>query len=90
MLPNRLLERFFKEQGYLVFSWNWNELKERDVEKLQNAINVQPREARLRIESDQRDLFDLAYDSGILRRILRRASFVSELATRSLLFTHLY
>jgi hypothetical protein len=65
MIPNRLLERLFRQQGYIQFHWNWKGLRERDVEKLQNAINVQPQDSQLRIENELRDLFDLACDKGM-------------------------
>jgi len=95
MLPNRLLERFFKDQGYIVFGWNWKGLKERDVEKLQNAINVQPREARLQIESDLRDLFDLACDLGMASIVeaafaLGKPNFAAEMPTEGLYYKSLW
>ena len=65
MVPNHLLERLFRQQGYIQFHWNWKGLRERDVEKLQNAINVQPHESQLRIENELRDVFDLACDKGM-------------------------
>jgi hypothetical protein len=65
MLPNKLLERLFAERGYIQLRWNWKGLKERDVEKLQYAINMQPAESKALIESDLRELFELACDSGM-------------------------
>ncbi len=65
MLPNKLLERLFAERGYIQLRWNWKGLKERDVEKLQNAIKMQPAASKALIESDLRELFELACDSGM-------------------------
>lgn len=65
MLPNKLLERLFRERGYIQLPWNWKGLKERDVQKLQNAINLQPPESKALIENDLRELYELACDKGL-------------------------
>src|SRR5262245_11347248 len=65
MAPNALLKELFTDMGYAEIDRDWEGLKEREIEPIQKAISEQTREAQDRIESELRELFELACDSGI-------------------------
>ncbi len=65
MAPNVLLKELFAEMDYAQLGRDWEGMGERQIDPVQRAISVQPPEVQARIESEFRDLFDLACDSGI-------------------------
>jgi hypothetical protein len=65
MAPNVLLKELFAEMDYAQLGRDWEGMGERQIDPVQRAISMQPPEVQARIESEFRDLFDLACDSGI-------------------------
>jgi hypothetical protein len=65
MAPNALLMELFTDLDYAELDRDWHDLKEREIEPVLQAIRRQPAEVAARLESELRDLFDLACDSGI-------------------------
>lgn len=65
MAPNALLRELFAEMDYAQLGRDWEGMGEHQIEPVQRAISIQPAEVQLRIETELRDLFDLACESGI-------------------------
>ncbi len=65
MAPNALLKELFAEMDYARLGRDWEGMGERQIEPVQRAISIQPPEVQIRIETEFRDLFDLACESGI-------------------------
>lgn len=65
MAPNVLLKELFAEMDYARLGRDWEGMGERQIEPVQRAISIQLPEVQARIESEFRDLFELACDSGV-------------------------
>lgn len=65
MAPNALLKDLFTEMDYLDLEQDWDGLKAREIEPILKAISEQHSEIQARIETELREVFELACDSGI-------------------------